>query len=870
MNNNLHRQAKEVFLRACEVSVDQRASYLDKACAGNVNLRREVDALLEIDCTTPDSAAERRPPERIGHFHLLQKLGEGGMGEVWEADQEDPVRRRVAFKLIKWGMDTKEVLARFESERQALALMNHPNIAKAFEAGSTDKGRPFFAMELVRGLPLTDYCDSQRLSTRERLALFIQVCNGVQHAHQKGVIHRDIKPSNILVAVEDGRPVPKIIDFGVAKATSQRLTERTLFTELGQWIGTPEYMSPEQAELTGLDVDTRSDVYSLGVVLYELLAGTQPFDSTELRTAGFDEMRRRIREEEPPRPSTRVSSLGDASQTAAEQRRTDIHGLTRTLRGDLDRIVMKALEKDRTCRYGSPSELAADVDRYLHDEPIEASPPNTAYRIKKFARRHRVGVAAGLLVAAALIVGVAGTTIGLVRARSEAETSRKVSELLVGVFADLDPEAQMGQISSISAMLDRGVERIRNELTDQPLVRARLLSTVGNAYRNLGQFDNAKPLLEEALLLREEHAGFAHPDVAESCVSLGWLEYWIADYEEARGLFERAARVYEQSLGPGHWTVASSLGFSGGASLRIGDYETARASFERSMEILRAGGLENNPIAVHTTWPYATMLMDVADYGAAEELLEHALELYEERFGPDHPLVGGLLATLGRCKLETIRLDQARALFERAIEIQEDALGPDHPNLIFPLTQLAEIDRRQRNLDRAAERYERALVIGERTLGPEHPDLLWALGSYALLLANRGDVEGARENLDRALQIAKEAHGSKHLGVARTLELFGFHHYQKGEYDEALQWYRRGLEIRQEIFGSNRSSSAWNLYDQACLLALSGDGDGAIATLHQALDVGWANHRIFEDDDFDSLKGNPEFEAILAEVRSSL
>jgi len=405
MSIDQHRKAKEIFLASCELPADRRVSYLDEECEGDDELRREVEGLLAFDQAVTDSLEERCPPERIGNFRLLQRLGEGGMGEVWEAEQEAPVRRRVAFKLIKWGMDTKEVLARFESERQALALMNHPYIARAYEAGSSDDGRPFFAMEYVKGVPLTEYCDTQRLSTQDRLTLFMQVCDGVQHAHQKGIIHRDIKPSNILVAFEDGRPIPKIIDFGVAKATSQRLTERTLFTELGQWIGTPEYMSPEQAELTGLDVDTRSDVYSLGVVLYELLAGAQHFDSKELRTAGFDEMRRRIREEEPPKPSTRVSSLGDASLTAAERRRTDIHGLARTLRGDLDWIVMKALEKDRSRRYGSPSELAADVRRYLRNEPVEASPPSTIYRIHKFVGRHRVGVAAGLLVFAALVAG---------------------------------------------------------------------------------------------------------------------------------------------------------------------------------------------------------------------------------------------------------------------------------------------------------------------------------------------------------------------------------------------------------------------------------------------------------------------------------
>ncbi|MEJ2583426.1 MAG: serine/threonine-protein kinase, partial [Acidobacteriota bacterium] len=265
-----------MFLAACELGADERNSFLNGECGGEDDLRHEVEALLAFDRPADTAPEEIRPPQYIGNFRLLQKLGEGGMGEVWEAEQARPVGRRVALKLIKWGMDTKEVLARFESERQALALMNHPNIAGAFEAGSTDDGRPFFAMEYVRGVPLTEYCDAQRLSTHERLKLFVKVCEGVQHAHQKGIIHRDIKPSNILVAVEDGRPVPKIIDFGVAKATSQRLTERTLFTELGQWIGTPEYMSPEQAELSGLDVDTRSDVYSLGVVLYELLAGAQP------------------------------------------------------------------------------------------------------------------------------------------------------------------------------------------------------------------------------------------------------------------------------------------------------------------------------------------------------------------------------------------------------------------------------------------------------------------------------------------------------------------------------------------------------------------------------------------------------------------
>lgn len=407
----------EIFGEAIALPEGQRTAFVAQACGGDDALRARIAALLvghgkkwdylETLAQRRVELPEEKPGDVIGSYTLRQKIGEGGCGRVYLAEQEEPVRRRVALKVIKLGMDTREVIARFEAERQALALMDHPNIARVLEAGATDTGRPFFAMELVHGVPLTTYCDEQRLGMRDRLALFVQVCRAVQHAHQKGIIHRDLKPSNILVTRHDGRPVPKIIDFGIAKATQGRLTERTVFTAFEHVIGTPAYMSPEQAELTGLDVDTRADVYALGVLLYELLTGRTPFDGKELLAAGVDEMRRRIREVEPPRPSARVTTLGAEQLTMTAQRRcTEPPRLVSLLRGDLDWIVMRCLEKDRTRRYETATSLAQDLERHLANEPVSARPPSTLYRLRKMARRNRLAVAAGAAVLAALVGGL--------------------------------------------------------------------------------------------------------------------------------------------------------------------------------------------------------------------------------------------------------------------------------------------------------------------------------------------------------------------------------------------------------------------------------------------------------------------------------
>ncbi len=408
---------------------EERAAYLDRACQGDAGLRRRVESLLAahdhpdrfldepvpgMDETCDLSTVSEAPGTVIGRYKLLQQIGEGGFGVVYMAEQQEPVRRKVALKIVKPGMDSKEVIARFEAEQQALAMMDHPNIARVFDAGATASGRPYFVMELVRGIQVTQYCDENNLTPRERLELFVSVCNAVQHAHQKGIIHRDIKPNNVLVTLHDGKPVTKVIDFGVAKALNQRLTERTLFTKFTQLIGTPAYMSPEQAEMSGLDVDTRTDIYSLGVLLYELLTGTTPFETKRLHAAAYDEIRRIIREEEPPRPSTKVSTLGQAASTVAAHRKTEPQKLSAFLRGDLDWIVMKALEKDRTRRYDTAKDFAADVLRHLNHEPVEASPPSASYRLTKFVRRNKAALAVAAVVGLMLLCVVAATGIASV------------------------------------------------------------------------------------------------------------------------------------------------------------------------------------------------------------------------------------------------------------------------------------------------------------------------------------------------------------------------------------------------------------------------------------------------------------------------
>jgi serine/threonine protein kinase/tetratricopeptide (TPR) repeat protein len=791
--SHLHQREVAIFEAILQLPAREREAYLQQACEGDLELLERIRTLLDANSKETEFLAaasteiisaqpSEKPGDRIGSYKLLQVIGEGGCGVVYMAEQDEPIRRRVALKIIKLGMDTKQVIARFEAERQALALMDHPNIAKVHDAGATATGRPYFVMELVRGVKITDYCDQKKLPTRQRLELFIQVCQAVQHAHQKGIIHRDLKPSNILVSVNDGVAVVKVIDFGIAKATTgERLTDKTLFTAFEQFIGTPAYMSPEQAEITNVDIDTRSDIYSLGVLLYELLTSQTPFDAKELLRVGLEEMRRTLREQEPARPSTRLSTLGaEELSTAATRRGLDAPKLVSLLQGDLDWIVMKCLEKDRTRRYETANGLAVDIQRHLGNEPVMARPPSTVYRLQKLARRNKLAVGAGALIAAALALGLGISSWSLIRERqahqeavgqrhkaemkekeanAEAVKSREVARFLEDMLGGVDASVAQGSDTKLlREILDRTAERVGKDLTNQPAVESELRATIGRVYFALSEYPQAEAMLRDAVKLRVSQP---EKDVRQLAALHG-------------------------DLGMTLW--------------REGKLAAAREEVSAGVSLLRQA-------------------TDNEGRRVLALLLNHLAAVLLDARGQD---------------FDVSHADAEAALHE-ALDIQKTLFTNDHPETLETLDSLAAVLYREGKLERAETIAREVLAARQKALGEANPKLANSLNALGVILMNEGQVVEAESKFRDALEMRRKLFPKDNADLAQSLANLGSVLRKRGRFQEAEKHLKEALAMRRRLFPDGNLELAQNLNDLGLLLEAEGKLSGAEAAQREAL-----------------------------------
>jgi serine/threonine protein kinase len=826
---------RSIFVAALEKGDPaERAAYLDQACAGDAALRQRLERLLlahqpadsfleapaaELAVTAAAPPLTEGPGTHIGAYKLLQQIGEGGMGTVFMAEQTQPVQRRVALKIIKPGMDSRQVIARFEAERQAVALMDHPNIAKVFDAGTTEAGRPYFVMELVHGLPITKYCDDNHLTPKERLELFIPVCAAVQHAHQKGIIHRDLKPSNVLVCLYDGVPVPKVIDFGVAKATSQPLTERTMFTQFGTLVGTLEYMSPEQAEMSQLGIDTRSDVYSLGVLLYELLTGSTPLNRQRLKDAAFDELLRLIREEEPPKPSTRLSDSGAALAGISAHRKTEPGRLTKLVRGELDWIVMKALEKDRARRYETANGLARDVQRYLANESVEACPPSAAYRLRKLVRRHQgPALAAGLLLLA-LVAGVIGTTIGLVRAnRALALAEVKEQEARAAAEAEatakqdaLDQKAQAEANEKRAGAAERqakdeaaialAVRRfLQTDLLSQAdlLVQAEALRQAGGGFETK-ENPSIQELLDRAaaeLAPGKIEAKFPRQPLvqAEILKTVGDAYRGIGEYGKAVAHLTRAADLYRTTLGPDHLDTLATLHLLAQAHVPAGKPADFIALFEtvRDGRVAQLGPSHPDTLTSQTYLGIAYLIAGRSADGIA--LLERVRDTATKQLGPDDLQTLIAMFSLGIAYTRAGRPADGIALLEIVRDVAERKLPPDHPYAQDALSGLAMAYQTAGRTIEAIPLLEKVRDAQVAKLGPNHRRTritLSALAEAYRVAGQTADYIASLENLRHANEAKL---GPDHQDTLVVLNELATAYRGAGKLDQALPLFQQAAD----------------------------------------------------------------------------
>ncbi|HUN81086.1 MAG TPA: serine/threonine-protein kinase [Phycisphaerae bacterium] len=850
--------AERIFNEARVIaSARERESFLHAACGDDASLRAKVGALLlahdqagsflaasssshhgaTVDASDPapsfadTQARGSRIGEtgtQIGRYKLLEEIGEGGFGTVWIAEQREPVQRKVALKIIKLGMDTRQVIARFEAERQALAMMDHPNIARVLDAGATETGRPYFVMELVKGVPITQYCDDNNLSPQQRLELFVSVCQAVQHAHQKGIIHRDIKPSNVLVSRHDDRPVVKVIDFGIAKATGGRLTEKTVFTELRQMIGTPTYMSPEQAGLSDLDVDTRSDIYSLGVLLYELLTGTTPFDVQTLMKAGYAEIQRIIREVEPPTPSTRLSTLKETLPSVAAQRRTEPAKLTNLVRGDLDWIVMKCLEKDRTRRYETANGLAADIQRYLGGEAVVAAPPNRIYRMRKFVRRNRGAVTAASLIAATLLLGVVGTSYALIwalrerdRASQEASRARALNNFMQQMIFAANPEDSGDRNVTVAEMLLKASEKADKTLRNEPIAEGEARTFLAATLRAIGRIDEAAKEARRAIDLRESGIERGTLKHAESIRTLAEVQMARGEYQDAQTSFQQALSILKvvQPAQPKELCMAYlDHAF---ALIKLGQFAEAEKELDQSEEVARGLTPQDTSIRAGILGKRAIIAQNWrGDLDKAESLQTQVVALRRQL--PDKNLLSDALNDLAIIKMRKGDTTEALKLYQECLDGQRKQFGDTHQAVAITLENMANAYYSRKEYDQTISRLDEVLAVRIKLFGADSFPVARTRFNMGVVASTMGNDVRGLELIDGALAVFRKQLGDRNVEVGQALRNRAFSLKKLGRIDEALHDARAALAIFDVAVAPTEQSRLRTLVDITELLCIQG------------------------------------------------
>ena len=848
MTNETNKE-ELIFDVALQLKNDaERHAYIEQACGNDGKLKGNIEALLQahessslldahvLDSDMPldESPLTEQPGTVIGRYKLLEQIGEGGMAVVYMAEQQEPIRRTVALKIIKLGMDTKSVIARFEAERQALAMMDHPNIAKVLDAGATETGRPYFVMELVKGASITEFCDANNLSTVERLKLFVQVCQAVQHAHQKGIIHRDIKPSNVMVTLHDGVPVPKVIDFGIAKAIDRLLTEKTLFTRYAQIIGTPAYMSPEQAEMSGLDIDIRTDVYSLGTLLYELLTGSPPFESEYLLSKGYKEMQRIIREEEPTRPSTKISTLGQARIDVAKYRNTSPEALEKLIRADLDWIVMKTLEKDRNRRYDSVSEFATDIKRYMNNEPVLAGPPSTLYRIKKFIQRRRGLVISIGAVVVALLIGLVVSTVMYYRAersRRKESAARAEAQTIIDFFtndllASVFPEKAKSQEVTLRYLLETASKNLENRFSDSPLAEAAIRETLSLTYQKLGDYAAAEPHLQRVLQIRREQLGQEDSTTLTTLGQLGRLYTLQGKLIEAEAILKNIVTVKTRVLGEEHPDTLATMGNLAELYVYRANFDAAHPLIAKVLQIGKRVLGEEHPIVLDAMLSQVYLLSYSFQFDRAYPLASKGFEISRRVLGEEHEITLDFMKMLANLYGELKHNDEAEELYIRAFEMSQRVLGQEHPITIDVMSRLGDLYRNEGRYEEATPLLTKAAEVSRHVLGWGH---VWTLLA-AMRLVRLYEVQDRYDEMETALFEALEKgcplQGNRQLSGwfewklhEHTIALSSVarEHFDAGEYDAAFQ-----VLVRQEKLRSSPvSEHAETLPSDVALFAMT-------------------------------------------------